>query len=633
MQAPTPRVADDHPARISNSCGPYVGCKKPNPLATDLTGDRSSRCVSVPLCYDLRVSYSLRGPSHRAGNPMSGKGGDGGVMPPVVHDVDPDSNPSDPSKTHRTIIEHARSAASKEQSMTLLQGLKLYPKAVAWSLLISTCIAMEGYDISLVNNFYAFPQFNRKYGVQLPDGTYEVPARWQAGLSNGATVGEIIGLFINGFVSERFGYRYTVMTCLVLVAAFTTILFTAPNVEALLVAEILCGIPWGIFQTLTITYASEVCPIALRSYLTTYVNFCWGFGQLIGIGVIRSMLSRHDEWAYRIPYALQWMWPFPLLVGIWFAPESPWWLVRQGKVQEAKRSLLRLTSLNRETGFDADETVAMMVHTTALEEKLTAGASYWDCFKGVDLRRTEIVCMTWAIQNLSGNAFSNYSTYFLKQAGLSEEKSYSFAMGQYAINMVGVFGAWGLMSLGVGRRSMYLYGLCGLCAMLFVLGFLGLVPEEHRTQGSLATGSIMIVWALFYQLTVGTVCYSLVSELSSRRLQIKTVVLGRNLYNVVGILTNVLTPYMLNPSAWNWRNYAGFFWGGICFMCIIYTYFRLPEPRGRTFAELDVLFQKGVSARKFAVTDVNVFHESVEDEIMNRYESITSQTVNGGKIA
>jgi SP family general alpha glucoside:H+ symporter-like MFS transporter len=68
-----------------------------------------------------------------------------------------------------------------------------------------------------------------------------------------------------------------------------------------------------------------------------------------------------------------------------------------------------------------------------------------------------------------------------------------------------------------------------LCAMLFILGFLGLVPESHRDQASLATGSIMIVWALCYQLTVGTVCYSLVGELSSRRLQIKTVVLGRNL--------------------------------------------------------------------------------------------------------
>ncbi|TFB03890.1 Maltose permease MAL31 [Trichoderma ghanense] len=526
------------------------------------------------------------------------------------------------SQDQRLVIESARAAAAKEQSMTLLQGIKLYPKAIAWSIIISTCIVMEGYDVCLVNNFYAFPQFNEKYGELYPDGTYQVPARWQSGLSNGATVGEIIGLFINGFVSERFGYRKTVMGCLVLVAAFTTIFFTAPNVQTLLVAEILCGIPWGIFQTITVTYASEVCPVALRGYLTTYVNFCWGLGQEIGIGVIYGMLKRNDQWAYRIPYGLQWMWPLPLFIAIYFAPESPWWLVRRGKAEEAKKSLLRLTSLNRETDFDADETVAMMVHTTALEEKMTAGATYWDCFKGVDRRRTEIVCMTWAIQNLSGNAFSNYSTYFLQQAGLSTKDSYSFALGQYAINMVGVFGAWGLMTMGIGRRSLYLYGLCGLCSMLFILGFLGLVPESHRREGSLATGSIMVVWALFYQLTVGTVCYSLVGELSSRRLQIKTVVLARNLYNIVGIITNVLTPYMLNPTAWNWSNYTGFFWGGICFCCIVYTYFRLPEPRGRTFAELDVLFEKKIPARKFASTKVDVFHESIDEKVMHQYDGI-----------
>ena len=84
-----------------------------------------------------------------------------------------------------------------------------------------------------------------------------------------------------------------------------------------------------------------------------------------------------------------------------------------------------------------------------------------------------------------------------------------------------------MMSRGIGRRSLYLYGLCGLCAMLMVLGFLGLVPEAHRRESSIATGSLMLGWALTYQLTVGTVCYSLVSEISTRRLQIKTVALGR----------------------------------------------------------------------------------------------------------
>lgn len=225
--------------------------------------------------------------------------------------------------------------------------------------------------------------------------------------------------------------------------------------------------------------------------------------------------------------------------------------------------------------------------------------------------------MVWAIQNLSGNSFSNYSTYFLERAGLSSANSYSFAMGQYAINMVGVFGAWGLMSRGIGRRSLYLYGLCGLFTMLFVMGCLGLVPATHKVEAGLATGSLMIAWALVYQLTVGTVCYSLVSELSTRRLQIKTVVLGRIAYAVIGIVTSVLTPYMLNPSAWNWGNFTGFFWAGGAFCCIVYSFFRLPEPRGRTFAELDLLFERKVSARKFASTEVDVFDEGVDGSVVS----------------
>lgn len=128
--------------------------------------------------------------------------------------------------------------------MSLWQGIKLYPKAVGWSVLISTLIVMEGYDVCLLSNFYGFPQFNKKYGTLLPDGTYQISAAWQAGLSNGANVGEILGLFLNGYISERIGYRYTCMACLTCIIGFTAIFFTAQSVVDLEVAEVLCGIPW-----------------------------------------------------------------------------------------------------------------------------------------------------------------------------------------------------------------------------------------------------------------------------------------------------------------------------------------------------------------------------------------------------
>ncbi|KAK8157300.1 hypothetical protein IWX90DRAFT_442255 [Phyllosticta citrichinensis] len=533
------------------------------------------------------------------------------------------------SKTMEAVKHNAKAATEKEQSMTLLEGIRLYPKAIGWSVLISTCIVMEGYQICLLGSFYAVDAFNKKYGELAKDGSYQIPARWQSGLSNGAYCGEIIGLMINGWVSERFGYRYTVMACLALLTGLIAVFYTAPSVVELQVAEVLAGIPWGVFQTLTITYASEVSPVAMRGYLTTYVNFCWGLGQLIGVSVIKANLYRDDQWSYRIPYALQWMWPVPLFIGIAFAPESPWWLVRKGRTEDAKKSLLRLTSSKVNKNFDPDETISMMVHTTALEDRITKGASYLDCFKGCDLRRTEIVCMCWAMQNLSGNSFSNYSTYFLEQAGLSSSSAFDFTMGQYAINMVGTIGAWFLMSWGIGRRSLYLYGLCGLCSMLLIMGFLGLVPDAHKKSASMATGSMMICWAMVYQLTVGTVCYSLVGELSTRRLQIKTVVLGRNLYNVVGIICSVLSPYMLNPDEWDWSNFTGFFWASIAFCCIIYTYFRVPEPRGRSFAELDLLFERGVSARKFETTQVDVFDEEVDSSVVNDYGRQLSVSTSG----
>lgn len=52
-------------------------------------------------------------------------------------------------------------------------------------------------------------------------------------------------------------------------------------------------------------------------------------------------------------------------------------------------------------------------------------------------------------------------------------------------------------------------------------------------------------------------------------------------------------------------------------------YFRVPEPSGRSFAELDLLFQKGVPARKFATTEVNVFEEDIDGEFMSKYHQRT----------
>jgi SP family general alpha glucoside:H+ symporter-like MFS transporter len=126
----------------------------------------------------------------------------------------------------------------------------------------------------LISSFFAFPPFNEKFGVEYEPGKYQVTAPWQSGLSNGARVGEICGLLINGVVAERYGYRLTMIGSLIAMIAFIFIPFFAQNIETLVAGTVLMGIPvsliwmcmpmqfadsfqWGVFQTLTTTYAAE----------------------------------------------------------------------------------------------------------------------------------------------------------------------------------------------------------------------------------------------------------------------------------------------------------------------------------------------------------------------------------------
>ncbi|ORY20425.1 putative general alpha-glucoside permease [Naematelia encephala] len=505
------------------------------------------------------------------------------------------------------MILEAEAGTEAEHKMGLWKGLKTYPKASAWSIMISFAVVMEGFDVILLSNFYAYPAFVSRFGYPASDGTYQIPARWQSGLGSAASCGQIIGLLANGVIAERIGYRKTMIAALFAMIGLIFIFFFATSLNMLLAAEFLCGIPWGIFQTLTTSYAAEVAPVALRSYLTTWVNACWGIGQLISLAVLRGLLSRTDQWGWRIPYALQWIWPVPLILVAFFAPESPWWLVRRGRIEDAKRSLERLTSRGQD--LDLDNTVAMMRMTNTLEKEITAGSSYLDCFRGVELRRTECVLGAWAVQQLCGSAFMSYSTYFFEQAGLSTDKAFDLSMAQYGINTGGTLIAWFLMGGGIGRRSLYLYGCIAMGIALIIIGAVSTVDTQ---AASWAAAIMLLMWSVGYQFSVGTICYSLVSELSSRRLLIKTINLGRGLYCVLGIVINILSSHQLDPTAWNWKGRTAFFWAGFDLLCVIWIYFRLPEPSGLTFAEIDKLFEMKVSARKFKQTGLDMFSKEKE---------------------
>jgi SP family general alpha glucoside:H+ symporter-like MFS transporter len=161
---------------------------------------------------------------------------------------------------------------------------------------------------------------------------------------------------------------------------------------------------------------------------------------------------------------------------------------------------------------------------------------------------------------------------------------------------------------------LYVYGELVMVVLLCIIGGLGVIPRGH-IGAQWGIGAMLLLFAAAYNCTVGPVCYSIVAEIPSTRLRQKTVVLARNFYNFGSIIGNVITPRMLNPTAWNWGAKSGFFYAATCFLCFVWAFFRLPEPKGRTYGELDLLFERRVPARKFKTTVVDSFHVSdVESE-------------------
>lgn len=188
-------------------------------------------------------------------------------------------------------------------------------------------------------------------------------------------------------------------------------------------------------------------------------------------------------------------------------------------------------------------------------------------------------------------------TYFFQQAGISTTESYKTVVGGTACAFVGTIISWFLISK-FGRRTLYLGGLIIDSVLLLLIGILASASEQSGSKW--AQAALCILWLLIWSATIGPVCYTIVSETSSLSLRAKSVCFSRNIYNITQIIANVIEPYLINPTEANLKGGTAYFWFGTACIAIVWTYFRLPECRGRTYEELNVMFHEIVPARQFA---------------------------------
>lgn len=252
---------------------------------------------------------------------------------------------------------------------------------------------------------------------------------------------------------DHLGRRWTMIWssifCVVGVAVcFVSDLPSTPNGRrgTFTAGKFLEGGSIGIMFTATMTYMSEVLPPGLRAPILAFFPIFTLLGQALGAVAVFVSTDYPGHLPYRIPFASQWPFNAAVILVAWFLPESPVWLLRKDREDEALRCQQRLSD-------NADTIIAEIKDTLRNEKEYSALSGYIESFKGVDRRRTLIIIFANCLPQIWGLKLMSLVSYFLQIVGLNEMMSLVILILGIVVGIFANVGAlWTLKAFG--RRSL-----------------------------------------------------------------------------------------------------------------------------------------------------------------------------------
>jgi SP family general alpha glucoside:H+ symporter-like MFS transporter len=189
------------------------------------------------------------------------------------------------------------------------------------------------------------------------------------------------------------------------------------------------------------------------------------------------------------------------------------------------------------------------------------------------------------------------------EAGMADDTAFALGLATSALQWLMVMLSW-ILTTYLGRRTIYVYGQAINCVFLVALGIAASVP--HSNASSNAQASLGLIVSVLFCLGPAPASWVIIGETPSVRLRPLTTGIGRGAYYLVNIPCIFLSSYMLNSDKWNLGGKSGYIWAGTALCCTVMSWIWIPEMKHRSFREIDILFQRRVSARKWTQTVVDI---------------------------
>ncbi|CAI7580203.1 hypothetical protein N7533_009886 [Penicillium manginii] len=473
------------------------------------------------------------------------------------------------------------------------------------AMVIATGSLLFGYDSAFVGTTISRESFLADFGITAANSS-----AISSNITSVFQAGAFFGAIFCFFFTERLGRKWALQINVFIFIIGAVLMTAATHQLGLIYAgRVLTGIGCGAITAAVPSYIAELSIPSIRGILTGFFECAYQIGSLIGFWInygITQNISATSSTSWRIPMAVQLIPGCILLVGGFFLHESPLWLMRKERHAEAHQALETLRKLPIEHEYLQQE--VRLIQNRLNEEASVAskyGTGSWAFFRGAmdefsrrGMRnRVFLVFCSFALQNFAGAAAINYySPTLFTSIGIKDTSLYTGIYGLVKAVASLIFYIFLIDTIGRRRPVIVSSVACSLC--LWYIGAYvkvgnpaaaikaGDALSDSTTRGGQAATAMIMIYAVFWSFGLNGIPWIVSAEIFPGAL--------RNFSGTWAALVQWLTQFIISkclPYIFKSLGYGTwFFFASILIIATIWAFFLLPETKGLTIEQMDMIF-------------------------------------------
>ncbi|KAF2100151.1 general substrate transporter [Rhizodiscina lignyota] len=471
----------------------------------------------------------------------------------------------------------------------------------SFALTLTACMSgmLFGMDTGIIGGVIVLPAFTAKYHF---DGlSPSATATLSANIVSFLQLGCIFGAFLAYPFADKYGRRPSLIVSAIIGLIGIVLQFSASGYLACMyVARLVAGFGCGACSMIAPLYVSENAPRALRGMLTGTFQFFNTFGVMIAFWIDYGVqLHVTGAASYIVPLAMQAVPAVLLIVGMFFLHESPRFLAKQDKWEEAKKVLALVRNLPESHPYLQNEFNDIAIQLE--RERLLINGASWRALQREmwtipgNRRRAIISFVLMMFQNTTGsNAINYYSPTIFKDVGITGTSVSLLASGVYGvIKMCSCVAYLVFFADSLGRRRSLLWTAIAIaCVMMYVGLYIRISPPKPGATIP-AAGYVALVciylFAVFFQMGWGATAWIYCAEIPTARLRAMNVSIAAGSQWLWNFVIARATPNMLVNMGSN--GYGTYIFFSCCCICsFIFVWFFVPDTKGLSLEQMDDLF-------------------------------------------